>query len=504
MRPGNRLKTITTFALLALFIVPSTALADLRDEVSSLLASSGLKRSDIAISITDASSNVSFVSINADQQMIPASNMKLLTSGTALHYLGPRFEFNTRIVRQDDRLIVIGDGDPAFGDPELLEIMSINGSDGLDVEAFIDLWVQPIVASGMKQVRELIVDDRIFDREFVHPTWPVDQLNRTYCAQVSGLTFHANILRFYPRPESGSRPNVSNFEPHMPWIFLTNRGTCKTGAHDTNDGWIARKLGTNQLTFYGNVRSAYRSPYNVPVTVHDMPSQFAHMLAERLNKAGVTVQSYRVANEDDPTFQGETIGPVISSPISTVITRCNRDSANLYAECLIKRVGNAMTRQPGSWMNGAAIVRHAVHERLEGSAVVNGLVVTDGSGMSRDNRVTAEILTAWLNTFHNDDRLGPIFIESLANPGDEGTLEKRFRSAHLQGATVQAKSGYINHVSCLSGFVTAADGRRFSFSVLGNDLKNPGEIAKAKRLQEQVVVAIAKELATVHISIGSD
>jgi D-alanyl-D-alanine carboxypeptidase/D-alanyl-D-alanine-endopeptidase (penicillin-binding protein 4) len=500
----SRIQTAALLLIISLVALPLAAFADLRDDVNSLLSASGIKRTNVAISIADASSQATLVSINANQPMIPASNMKLLTSGAALHYLGPRFEFTTRIIRNGDKLVVLGDGDPAFGDPELLEIMTVAGYQGLDVDMFLDLWIKPIVASGMKRVSELVVDDRIFDREFVHPTWPLDQLNRTYCAEVAGLTFHANILRFYPRPDSDGRPILSTFEPHMPWIFLTNRGTCKSGAHDTNDGWIARQIGTNQLTFYGNVRTAYRSPYNVPVTVHDMPSQFAHLLVDRLKSAGVTVGSFRVATADEPAFEGDTIAPVISTPISTVVTRCNRDSANLYAECLIKRIGYAMTRQPGSWLNGAAIVRHAVHERLEGSAMVNGLIVADGSGMSRDNKVTAELITAWLNTFHKDDRVGSIFIESLANPGDQGTLEKRFRSADLKGATVQAKSGYINHVSCLSGYVTGADGRRYSFSVLGNDLKNPGEIAMAKKLQEKVVVAIANELAAVRVSIGSD
>ena len=491
-------------AAIVAFAFTFPARADLPGEVAGLLNSSGLQRSSIAISICDASTDATLVSINADQPMTPASNMKLLTSGAALHYLGPRFEFATRLIRAGDKLIVRGDGDPAFGDPELLEIMNVGGQEGLDVDVFLDLWVQPVVAAGITNISELIVDDRVFDREFVHPTWPVDQLNRTYCAQISGLTFHANILRFYPRPDSGGRPNVSNFEPHMPWVFITNRGTCKAKGNEINDAWLARQLETNHLTLYGNVRSAYRPPYNVPVTVHDMPEQFAHLMADTLQKAGVKVGSYRVASASDPAFEGESIGPAITTPISTVLTRCNRDSANFYAECMIKRLGHAMTRQPGSWLNGGAIVRHAVHERLDGSAAASGLVVADGSGMSRENRVTAALLTAWLNSFHQDDRLGPMFADSLAEPGDEGTLRKRFHSSDLRGATVQAKSGYINHVSCLSGYVTAPDGRRFSFSVLGNGLKNPGAIANAKRLQEKIVVAIAKELAAQQVSIGSD
>jgi len=482
---------------------PVLVLADLRDDVGQAVATSGLQRGNIAISISDCESNATLVSINAGQKMIPASNMKLLTSGAALHYLGARFEFSTRMVRDGDRLIVIGDGDPGFGDPDLLALMTVGEQQGLDVEAFLAFWVNAVKSAGIKNIREVIVDDRVFDREFVHPSWPIDQLNRTYCAQVSGLTFHANIVRFYPRPDSSGRPTLSSFEPSMPWLFITNRGTCKNGSHDINDAWIARKIGTNELTLHGNVRSAYREPTSAPVTIHDMPAQFAQLLADRLQRAGVTVGGFRVAAADDPTFEGATIGPVITTPISTVITRCNRDSANFYAECLLKRTGHAMTRQPGSWLNGAAILRYALHERLGGSAIVEGLVVADGSGLSRDNRVTAELLTAWLNTFHQDEQLGQVFIDSLASPGDEGTLERRFHSTKLYGASIHAKSGYINQVSCLSGYVTAKDGRRRSFSVLVNGLK-PSEVRSAKALQEKIVAAIAEDLDAVRVSIGSD
>ena len=180
---------------------------------------------------------------------------------------------------------------------------------------------------------------------------------------------------------------------------------------------------------------------------------------------------------------------------ATAVTRCNRDSSNLYAEALCKRIGYALTNEPGNWVNGRSIVRHVVHARLGDPNIAARLIVADGSGLSRENHVAAGTVTAWLNSFHNDPKLAEIFTESLAEAGVSGTMKKRFKQVNLHGARVQAKSGYIRHVSCLSGFVTARDGRCRSFSILANDLTEPGSVGRIKALQESIVAAIALDLA---------
>ena len=185
---------------LALGVAEGAAVAGLDDEVRSAIASHPLGEALVAVSVRDAASGHELVSINAGRQMIPASNQKLFTTGAALHVLGADFEFGTTLLRDGDRLIVLGDGDPAFGDPELLEIMTLNDEPGVDVEQFLDLWVTAVSEAGMAEVREIVVDDRIFDRVLVHPTWPADQLNRPYCAELAGFNFHLNVLRFYPVP----------------------------------------------------------------------------------------------------------------------------------------------------------------------------------------------------------------------------------------------------------------------------------------------------------------
>lgn len=522
MRTTTALLLAATAALSAV----TTALAGLADDVRAAIRNAGLGDARISVSVRECDSDMLLVSVEGGRAMIPASNMKVLSSGAALHVLGPDFFFRTTFIHDGERFWVVGDGDPAFGDPALLELMSVRDEtgatrQGMDVEELLALWVNAARAAGIERVDELVVDDRIFAREFVHPTWPVEQLNTRSFAEVAGLNFHTNVLHFRPRTTGQQRPDVSDMRPRAPWVQVVNKATVKTGPKDRQTVWLTRSPDTNTFTVFGNLKYTPSEP--VPVTLHDPPDFFGRLLADRLGEAGVVVPTTRLANAADPTAEGRVIGPIVQTPIATVVTRCNTDSQNLYAEALLKRTAQALTGQPGSWLTGAGAIRHVVQERV-GDELSAGLVVADGSGLSRENRVTADLVTAWLDSFHRDAtaaarvgatreeiahaatrrRIGELFIESLAIGGETGTVRSRFNGINGQGVRVQCKTGYINGVSCLSGYVSASDGRRRSFSILCNGLIRADSVSKAKKLQEAIVQLVAEDLMVMSPVLGGE
>ncbi|MFM7260176.1 MAG: D-alanyl-D-alanine carboxypeptidase, partial [bacterium] len=209
----------------------------------------------------------------------------------------------------------------------------------------------------------------------------------------------------------------------------------------------------------------------------------------------------RVAGPTDPAPIGTVVG-VIETPISVVLERTNTDSANLYAESLLKRLGAAHANRGGatevgpnwiggSWSNGTAALRDAVSGRI-GSAA-DGFVFADGCGLSHSNRVTAIGTATWLRSIALDSRIAATFRESLAVAGESGTVKSRFASIASSPVRVHCKTGFINGVSTLSGLIVAPTGEQFAFSVLANGLEKIGT-DRARKAQEAIVTHAVKWL----------
>jgi D-alanyl-D-alanine carboxypeptidase/D-alanyl-D-alanine-endopeptidase (penicillin-binding protein 4) len=452
----------------------------LSDEIDRAIAGSKLGTARIGISVVDASSGRVLAQRNDQEAFIPASNMKLLTSGAALLVLGEDFAFRTEFRRDGGRLVVVGGGDPALADPELLARLS----PPVTVEDVVGKVVEAAAKSGAAEFTEIVVDDRVFDREFVHPQWPVDQLNRWYCAEVAGINFHTNTLSVFPRPgrEGVGRPPEITTEPAGDWIEIS-AGTSKTASGGTTNVWLTRAVDANRFQLHGKVATAVKEP--VLVTLHDPPDFFGRMLSDRLDKRGIRCGPVRRASDGD-VFGGEVIA-VATTHIDDILARCNADSYNLYAEALLKRMGRDVSGEPGSWSNGAAVVRMMITQTV-GAGAGTGTVISDGSGMSRQNRLTPRLMTSWLAALQKRAGIGEAFLASLAGAG-ESTLRNRFEQRAPEN-TLQAKTGYIKGVRALSGFLTSPEtGRRVAFSILINDLKGEHDAA-GKRVQETIVLLI--------------
>ena len=482
--------------LVALFVADASA-GQIQAQLRQMLQAHDLRDTRTSVMVRDLDTGEVLAQLDADEPMIPASNMKLMTTAAALDVLGPQFMFRTELgmIEADDSdhagagpaLIVRGDGDPAFGDPVLLEELRPE----LAVEDVLDFWLQAAAATGVKQFDRLIVDDRVFNRQFVHPTWPEGQLNRSYCAQVAGLNFYRNCIdvSFVPADRRGQAPEAIVF-PDAPFIRTTNKAI--TGGKDAY--WISRAATANKFTFHGTVRNRPLEP--TQVTVHDPAVFFGKLLAHRLER-DKHIQIGRVERPaDDAMLPPAKPLHRMTTALPEVLRRVNRDSQNMFAEALIKRMGRKVTGAAGSWENGAAAVRISLRRRLgPSSAAIN---IADGSGLSRENRVTAKSIVNLLASLHNDSnrRKAQLYRRSLAVSGKSGTLEDRLEKLD---ATVYGKSGYLRAVSALSGYLVIGEGtesqRTLAFSLLFNGFKPPLYNPQMKQLQNQMVQAVAEAAA---------
>ncbi|MBL4700991.1 MAG: D-alanyl-D-alanine carboxypeptidase/D-alanyl-D-alanine-endopeptidase [Phycisphaeraceae bacterium] len=481
-------------ATVAVLILTTTGLANVQHEVSAVVRGANLGRTQVGLFAVDLETSEVLLKLNANVSLIPASNMKLLTSAAALHTLGPDFLFKTRLLLTEPdpltgqvSLILKGDGDPSLGDPVLLK------QHGLNVDLLIQQWVAAVQKTGLTDFDQLIIDDRVFDREFVQSSWPVEQLNRWYCAQVAGLNFHDNCLDVYPRPTRSGMAPILRISPESPFLRLSNRAVSGT----SDSFWISRKLGTNEMAFHGVVKYSRMSPENV--TLHDPPNYLAMLLEHNLAKVGIKVHHLHRPAMDELIPSGHDIH-IIQTTLDVVLNRCNKDSQNLFAEALFKRMGREMTGVPGSWETGRAAMRIFLRSRL-GSAAAS-VDIEDGSGMSRDNRVSAKVFVDLLASMYNDAKLGPAFLRSLSIGGKDGTLKKRFKKID---STILGKSGYIRGVSSLSGYVAYPrpdhpNGPRvIAFSFLFNNFKSPIYVYQIKALQNKIIKLLDKEAAALSV-----
>lgn len=468
------------FATTVVLSSVSIAFGDLQSTVQSIANKADLNKGTVGICIIDTQTSKKLVQINAKRVMIPASNQKLLTTGAALHVLGSDFEFQTHLVQNGDNVILHGDGDPTIGDAELLGLTDWkNENQFLDAE--LTPWVDAVKSSGVQEIETLYVDDRIFDRSFVHPSWPADQINNWYCAQVSGLNYHLNVVHFMPSPNSGGHASLGDISPRMNWITFTNKTSSKTGKKSSSSFWIARSPNSNKMTARGNVNATHTSP--VKVAFHDPARVFGETLASLFRKNGIAVNEVILVAEDAPPTTGKVLY-THTTPLQSALKRSNTDSHNLYAEALLKRISAQATGKSGTFDEGGSVIQAVVRQRLGDSS--ESVVAADGSGMSRENRISPFTLARWLASFDVREPAGKALLQSLAIPG-EGTLETRFSKVSLGESQVHAKSGYIRGVCSLSGYVTFPDRAPVTFSIIVNDVK--GTVRGAKKMQERIIEA---------------
>jgi D-alanyl-D-alanine carboxypeptidase, serine-type, PBP4 family len=437
------------------------------------------KGTQVGISIFSVSKNKSLYKSNSNKQFVVASNMKLFTTATALVYLGAGFEYKTEILyrgdisvdgKLDGDIIIKGSGDP-----------NISGRffDG-NVTAVPAYWADKIKERGIQVINgDIIADDSIFDREFVHSNWPKDQLSKWYCAPVSGLSFNDNCVDVMVRPGRNPAGLTSvEIEPETSYVKIINR--CKTTTLKSKHSYsLYRKPFTNQINIKGNFWSKAR-PTKEWIAIHNPPLYMATVFKEILEGKNIRVMGEaRVIDETDINARHRLNKLVITtSSLRQSITVANKRSQGFYAEQILKTLG-AVINNEGSFSGGLDVMKDFLAKL---GIPEDQYQLDDGSGLSKKNKLTPDTITTLLNYMYNHNNAG-IFLKSLPISGTDGTLKKRLKDEPYK-SRVMAKTGYVYGARTLSGYVKTLDEEIIAFSILVNKIK--GGTWQAKRLQDVI------------------
>lgn len=465
-------------SLLAVLALASSVRADLQQDVRRAISSSNLKSASVGVQIVKLGQapelDQTIVAIDPDKPLIPASNLKLITTAAAIDTLGVDFEFRTQLLTRDADVAIIGDGDPILGDTVAL------AGTGWGTTTVFEQWAAQLKERGITTVRNVLIDDSIFEELSFHPRWPTNQAHLDYVPQVSGLNLNANCLDVYAiRNQDGT----ASFRIDPPTQYVKVENQLSVGAGHSL--YLSRVLGGNRIILKGVINGTNRSPFRV--TIHD-PSLYAGtVFAETLRRAGISIsgevkrdRTIRASLDSATLPAGWTTVAINCTPLDRVIARTNKDSVNLYAEAVGKRTAAKMLGAPGSWDS----IHKALSAFVTKAGAKAGDTFDDASGMSKQNAVSPSTFCATLGyMFHSERR--DAYLSTLSVGGVDGTLEKRFRD-DLAGR-VFAKSGYVTGVSTLSGYLKTESGEWFAYSILTNNITSA---AQAKSLQDQIVHAI--------------
>jgi len=391
---------------------------------------------------------------DARTAMVPASVQKLCTSAIALATLGPDFHFRTRLAVSGNRVLIIGDGDPVFGDPVLA------AAEGRDIYHTLDAWAAALKARGMTSVADVIVDDDIF-QERRHRDWPKSQHQRWYCAPVSGLNYNDNCLDIQiRRTAEGPEVEVSPVSNRMRIVNRLTLGPKHVwgAVYEDHDGVV---------TLRGTIAKSMDSPLSV--AVNEPSVLLGRVFADRLAAAGLppsgAIMRRRVARGDRSLPDAVTVVAEHATPLALALRRANKRSLGLAAECLLLRSAVAR-RGPGTYAAATAVGQ----EVLTGvyGLEADQFTIADGSGLSRNNRLSAAAAATLLERLATRPD-APMLIDSLPIAAVDGTLAKRL--THLRGR-VRAKTGTLDGVVALAGYITDEQGRPIiAMAVLCNQVR---------------------------------
>jgi D-alanyl-D-alanine carboxypeptidase/D-alanyl-D-alanine-endopeptidase (penicillin-binding protein 4) len=452
--------------------------AQLADELSK----GKVKPSEVQVSVhvRELRGASDLVSIEGDRAMRPASNMKLVTSAGALVLLGPEWCFETvfespgpiesGILRGD--LVVHAGGDPLY-DRE---------AQG-DVSRFFAPVVAALKAKSIARIEGAIVlDEGSFQEPGPAPSWPAEgERWKEFCALSGGFSANAGCLTALVR---ATEPQ------HAAGVELRPRGHGLVERVDVATAKPRTKLDVRMSAVNGSLRVEGSIPKDVPswegrIAAPDPVALFGGALESALREGGVQVAN-GVRRERTQPRVGARVLAKLRTSILDVLEPMNTHSNNACADQLFLAMGNAVEGR-GTREGGRAATARAL-SRLSISTA--GLVQVDGSGLSRDDRVSARQMTALIDAVMKlDAKTVKAFEASLAVGGETGTLDTRLKE--LEGR-VHAKTGFINGTSALSGLLDARDGRRLVFSIL---VEYPTTVGLNTNCWKPMEDAICAELA---------
>ncbi|MDJ0706245.1 MAG: D-alanyl-D-alanine carboxypeptidase/D-alanyl-D-alanine-endopeptidase [Leptolyngbyaceae cyanobacterium MO_188.B28] len=410
---------------------------------------------------------------DAERYFIPASNAKLFTTAAALRGLGPDFRMRTSVYGTTHAsglttLRVVGRGDPSLTDEKLAGL------------------AQQLYQQGIRRVTNLIGDEHYFPGSAVNPNWEWEDVQSGYGAPVNSLILNRNAMGLRLLPQALGQPlQVVWDNPAWADQWRVENTSRTVASNESEHVDVGRDLSQPILRVTGQLVVGSRAE-TAAISIPNPGAYFLQQFRRTLETAKITVVQTALTTTPTATLPPE-LAAIDSPPLSELLKPINQKSRNLYAEALLKSLGIHSSAQPPLDATEAGIV--AVQTILNDIGVdPESYTLADGSGLSRHNLTTP---TALVNTLQGMAATpeAAIYKASLSVAGVNGTLRNRFRGSPLAGR-LQGKSGFVSSNASLSGYLSPPNHPPLVFSILVNNINQPGR--QLRRTIDQIVHLLAK------------
>lgn len=426
---------------------------------------------NLALIVQKVGATTPLIDYHSQQMALPASTQKVLTALAALLQLGPDYRFSTTLESQGNitngvlrgNLIARFSGDPTFKRQSLRNM------------------VAELKKQGVQEISgDVLIDTSVFASHDKAPGWPWNDLTQCFSAPPAAAIIDRNCfsVSLYSAPTPGEMAfiRVASFYPVNMFSQVTTLAKGSPQAQYCELDVVPGELNRFTLTGCLTQRS---DPLPLAFAIQDGASYAGAILKDELVKAGIKISGH-LKRQTVSGITGTVISQTQSAPLSDLLKIMLKKSDNMIADVVFRTIGHERFGVPGTWRAGADAVRQVLRQKA-GVDLGNSIVV-DGSGLSRHNLLTpATMMQALQYIAQHDNELN--IISMLPLSGYDGTLRYRggLHEAGVDGK-ISAKTGALQGVYNLAGFITVASGQRYAFVQYLSGYAVPPEDQKQRRI----------------------
>lgn len=384
----------------------------------------------IGIYIKDLKTGRVIADRNSSLALMPASVMKVVTTASALHFLGENFRFTTDVSltgnRREDNsgvwegnLVVRSVGDPT------IESENFKGNLG-----FCDSIVSNIRRLGIKEINGRIIVEQTLSNAGQIPEWQISDVACGYGAGLNGFNFMDNTLTVTPA--------TGSVKPYAPGLEIECVAT-------TAGNQQLRGINSNQLFIFA--RSFANKKWVISTTMPDPSAVFTAQLMSRMSESGISLtdKTVKTGNADASELVYSHKSPASKDIFKSLMVR----SDNLFAEGMLRAT------LPGDSRYQA--IKKEKELWTERGLSTKTVVISDGSGLARTNRLSPRFIAGVLEYMAKNEK-SSTFVSFFPKAGKDGTMKGFLAKTPLQGK-IAMKTGSVNGVQCYAGYKLGVNGK---------------------------------------------